>query len=136
MRTGISNTSINVFSYSDARQTVTIPANAASATLKFYANTYSSELPDRPLPDLPNSANFGDEVLSEDVQYLLILQYETWIDTLLWQRRSDQTWVSYTYDLKKYAGKTISLQFGTFNNGYGGITNMFFDEVTLQVCTP
>ena len=34
---------------------------------------------------------------------------------------------------KPYNGWPIRLQFGTFNNGYGGVTSMYVDDVTL--CT-
>lgn len=137
MLTGILNPAINIYSYSDARQTVIVPVNAVSAKLNFYAYTYSGESPSRPVPEIPSSSVLSEVALSEDVQYLLVLDaYQYWIDTLLWQRNNNQSWVGYTFDLMKYAGKMISLQFGTFNNGYDGRTYMFFDEVSLTVCTP
>ena len=75
--------------------------------------------------------------LEYDVQYLLILdKYGAWIDYLLWQCEDDQQWLPFSYDLSAYAGQTISLQFGTYNTGVGGVTSMYIDEVSLEVCWP
>jgi hypothetical protein len=35
-----------------------------------------------------------------------------------------------------FAGQNIMLYFGTYNNGRYGVTSMFVDDVTLQVCAP
>jgi bacillopeptidase F (M6 metalloprotease family) len=43
-------------------------------------------------------------------------------------------WTNMSFDLSGYAGTTIILQWGTFNNGTNGITSMYVDDVTLQVC--
>jgi hypothetical protein len=49
-------------------------------------------------------------------------------------------WTSYQYDLMKYAGRTLYVYFGTFNNGWLGWQNsstaMFVDDVSLIVCKP
>lgn len=76
---------------------------------------------------------------SSDVQYLLVLdQYYNWIDTILWQRSNAQIWQYYQYNLNVYPhdlrGFPIRLQFGTFNNGYSGVTSMFVDDVSLVTC--
>jgi bacillopeptidase F (M6 metalloprotease family) len=39
-----------------------------------------------------------------------------------------------TYDLTVYAGSTIKLQFGTYNDGFGGVTAMYVDDVSMQIC--
>jgi hypothetical protein len=73
--------------------------------------------------------------LPYDVQYVLILDvYEAWIDTLVWQARDDRAWRDYEIDLSEYRGRTIRLQFGAYNTGYGGVTAMYLDEVSLEVC--
>ena len=73
--------------------------------------------------------------MSFDVQYLLILdQNQNWIDTLVWMRSNSKQWTNMTFDLSDYAGWKIMLQWGTYNNGTGGITSMYVDDVTLQSC--
>lgn len=135
MRTGIINVLDNRYSYSDAAQYVSIPASAASATLSLWVYAISSENTTLALPPITQGKAFGEEALASDVQYVLILdQNNIWIDTLIWQRSNAQQWVQYTFDLKKYAGRTIRLQFGTFNDGVSGITAMYVDDVTLDVC--
>ncbi len=137
MRTGIVNATHNRYSYSDARQTVTIPSNATSARLGFYVYASSAELDTVPLAAKPESLNFGEDALGSDVQYLLVLDAaETWIDTLVWQRSNTQAWIYHEYDLKKFAGRTIKLQFGVYNDGYNGITSMYYDDVALNICAP
>ncbi len=136
MRTGIINALDNRYSYSDAAQYVTIPSSAASATLSLWVYASSSEWNTLSLPSITLGKAFGEEALASDVQYVLILdQNNIWIDTLIWQRSNAQQWVQYTFDLKKYAGRTIRLQFGTYNDGGGGITAMYVDDVVLNVCT-
>jgi hypothetical protein len=135
MRTGIYYYSHNRYSYSDFRQTVNIPASSSSATLSFWAYPISGEAYYAPVPERPTSSEFGQEAMSGDVQYLLILDYwGNWIDTLLWQRSNAQYWQYYTFNLIRYAGSTIKIQFGTYNNGYGGVTSMYVDDVSLWAC--
>jgi hypothetical protein len=92
------------------------------------------DLPLAPMPD-PESTVWGREPLASDVQYLLILdQYYNWIDTLLWMRDDSSQWEYIEFDLEDYAGWFIYLQWGTYNDGWGGITSMYVDDVSLQVC--
>jgi bacillopeptidase F (M6 metalloprotease family) len=57
-----------------------------------------------------------------------------WIDTLYYDLSDNQKWENESIDVMKYAGKTIKIQFTTFNNGGGGVTSMYVDDVTLEVC--
>ncbi len=75
-----------------------------------------------------------------DAQYILVLdKYGYMIDTLWWKSnptRNDETWDSNAHDLMAYKGKTIYLQFGVYNNGWDGITSMFVDDASVEICTP
>ncbi len=117
MQTGIINPWHNRYSYSDFGQSTVVPNAPASAILKFYAYMKSGDY--------------------QDKQYLLVLNnWGYWIDTLLWQSGGNTAgWVEVTRDLrlKSYNGWPIKLQWGTYNNGWGGVTSMFIDDVTL--CT-
>ncbi len=135
MRTGIVDPAQNTYSYSDFRQVVSIPSSAHHVTLGMWVYAYSSEsaLGNLPMPE--RTQYFGLEPMQSDAQYLLVLdQYQNWIDTLVWMRSSSQSWTNMQVDLSRYAGWTIMLQWGTYNNGTGGITSMYVDDVNLQAC--
>ena len=135
MRTGIVFSAHNRFSYSDARQTVSIPVGVSSAKLDMWVFPASGEPANALLPNMPQSETFGAQALSNDVQYVLLLdRFGNWIDTLLWQRSNAQTWTFHEFDLSAYRGATIKVQFGTFNDGLNGVTSMYVDDVSLQVC--
>jgi hypothetical protein len=135
MRTGIVDPADNTYSYSDFRQVVTIPSNANHITLGMWVYPTSSETPLGNLPLPMRTQFFGQVQMSSDVQYLLILdQNQNWIDTLVWMRSNSNQWTHMSFDLSKYAGWKIMLQWGTYNNGTGGITSMYVDDVTLQTC--
>jgi len=136
MRTGIPFAAYNRYSYSDAGQAVSIPANTTSATLGLWVYPVSTEVTNQALPSSqPTGGLFGTEAMANDVQYVLILDaYGNWVDTLLWQRSNAQAWTYHQFDLTKYAGYTIRVQFGTYNDGLGGVTSMYVDDVSLQAC--
>jgi hypothetical protein len=136
MRTGIPFAAYNRYSYSDAGQAVSIPANTTSATLGLWVYPVSTEVTNQVLPSSqPTGGMFGTEAMANDVQYVLILDaYGNWVDTLLWQRSNAQAWTYHQFDLTKYAGYTIRVQFGTYNDGLGGVTSMYVDDVSLQAC--
>ncbi|MBN1146190.1 MAG: carboxypeptidase regulatory-like domain-containing protein [Anaerolineales bacterium] len=135
MRSGIVYQSHNRYSYSDFRQTVSIPSGASSAVLSFWAYSISGESYSLPESERPTAAEFGESAMAGDVQYLLVLDYYgNWLDTLLWRRSNEQYWRYFQYNLTAYAGQTILLQWGTYNNGWDGVTAMYVDDVFLQAC--
>jgi hypothetical protein len=137
MRTGITYAGDNRYSYSDFRQAVHIPSGAAVATARFWLYTLSGEAKNLSQPEMitPTGRPFEETTLAGDVQYALVLdQYQNWIGTLVWQRTDEGYWHYYEFDLRPYAGKTIYLQFGTYNDGYNGISSMYVDDVSLDDC--
>lgn len=135
MRVGIINPAHNVQTYSSTSQWVTIPANASSATLSFWWYPVSGEsfwvAPQNwAAPPIP------DEPLADDAQFVIVYEQNNTQHTLLFQRRNDQTWLPSQFDLMPFAGQTIRIYFGVFNNGYSGVTGMYVDDVSLQVCRP
>ncbi len=138
MRTGILNAADNRYSYSDFRQRLSIPAGAPSAQASFWLYTLSGEALNLAQPEAitPTGRPFEETPLSGDVQYVLVLDHDqNWIDTLVWQRSDEGYWHSFQFDLRKYAGSTIYLQFGTYNDGVYGVSSMFVDDVSLLGCT-
>jgi hypothetical protein len=116
-RVGAATTSDSITepSYSSAQQDLSIPADAITATLSFARYRYS-----------------GD---ASDLQYVVVLS-GTGTDYLVFDRVNDPQWLSGTFDLLEYAGQTITVRFGAYNNGSGGTTGMAIDDVHTQICVP
>ncbi len=117
MRVGIVELGDNRESYSSARQMVTIPSDAISATLHFWLYLLSG-------------------ASSADVQYVMILDEDGQeVEMLISQRRDDRQWMSHQFDLTPYAGWTVELYFGVYNDGSDGVTAIYVDDVSLEICT-
>jgi len=134
MRVGVDNRPNVYAGYSSARQEVTIPADAISATLQCYVYPISGEAvqasQDQVLAQDANAAG--------DAQYLLLLDPDTGaiIDVLFWQLSNTQQWQQHTFDLTGYAGQMIKLHFGVHNDTAGGRTGMYVDNVSLVIKRP
>lgn len=140
MRTGI-NLADNIYSYSSAWQPVVIPNDSTSAELTFYYKPQTSEsVTSRLISNLANLANHPFENIESDPyidqQMAMILNEDTTHDrTLMSVLSNSQTWTaSETYNLMNYKGKTIWVAFTTYNDGSGGKTAMYVDDVVLEVC--
>jgi PKD repeat protein len=119
LRVGIVNPDDNVRGDSIARQTLSIPANAQSVTLRFWLYT----------------AIFGSGPDDSDVQRVLIQDpLGNPIQTLLAQHTDMQMWTLYEFDLSGYTGESIRLVFDVYNNGTGNVTAMYVDDVSVQAC--
>ena len=137
MRVGIVAASHNRESYSSARQAVTIPTDAVSATLRFWLYPLSGEQGDPAFPAQPLAATVQEAALDGDVQYVLVLnESNEWIGTLVWQLSDQRKWKQHQFDLLAYAGRTIKLQFGAYNDGWDGVTATYVDDVSLEICRP
>ncbi len=142
MRTGIYYDYHNRYSYSDVRQTVSIPAGYNTATLRFWGYQMTTPYALSKENDLalaaslaPTSPLLGMEAVSGDVQYVLVLdQWGNWIDTLVWERVNAPYWRQWQINLNRFRGQTIMLQFGAYNNGSGGVTSFYVDDVSLLAC--
>jgi hypothetical protein len=51
-----------------------------------------------------------------------------------WSARDENSWVKLQFDLSKYTGQTVRILFGTYNDGVGGKTAMWVDDVFLDAC--
>lgn len=151
VRTGITKSADNRYSYSSTRQLVTIPADSTSVTLRVWLYPLSGEALTsanlqkgiQPLAARPTGPDFESQFIAGDLQYVLVLDPgsdpedpadDTLIETLLWMRSDAQQWQFYTFDLLDYAGETIKIQVGTYNDGYSGITAMYADDIALEAC--
>ncbi len=146
MRTGIAQGGANVASYSPIEQAVAFPAGLSSATLTFWRYNVNGDAsmaaaagwqPDPAF--LPRTeADRVDIVQAADYFYALAILPDGAIDYLFTETANAPSWraKSITLDVSRYAGKAIRLQFGTYNNGTGGISRTFVDDVSLILCPP
>jgi hypothetical protein len=44
------------------------------------------------------------------------------------------SWLYNEFGMKKYAGRTLRIAFQTYNDGLGGVTQLYVDDVSLEVC--
>ena len=140
MRMGIAQVDVQVYSYSDARQAVTIPADATKARLVGYLYALSGEPLAMPLSSPPVAADALTQLAAaddSDVQYVVVLNRHGYLwSALLWQREDERGWRRHEFDLRPYAGHEISIQAGVYNNGIEGVTAMYMDDMSLEVCVP
>jgi photosystem II stability/assembly factor-like uncharacterized protein len=144
LRIGIDNGS-NVYAYSSARQVVTVPADTISATLSFYVYPVSGNPAVASQRQVFRQNDTGSiqpaspvRIASGDAQYLLVLEPSgtaIW-ETLFWDLSNAQSWQHHTLDLTSYAGQTILLHFGVYNDGAGGRTGMYIDNASLVIERP
>ena len=114
IRLGIPPDGVNTYSYSSVEQQVTIPAGIASATLSYWY---------RPLSDDAGT----------DYSYVLLRDAAgRW--HALRSVRGSAGWQRSTHDLSAYAGQTITLRFGVYNDGRGGVSALYVDDASLELC--
>ncbi|MBN1661283.1 MAG: hypothetical protein JXA93_23015, partial [Anaerolineae bacterium] len=124
----------NTYTYSSARHAVSIPADVESAMLKAYVYPLSGEAGARAAGAAWQSGQRVDAAACPgDAQYLLLLDDQTGeiVENLFWERTNDRHWYELTFDLAAYAGRGLVLHFGVCNDGQGGRTGMFVDDVSL-----
>jgi hypothetical protein len=111
----------NYNGYSSARVPFVVPVDATSVTLT--------------MQYLPKSGtNPGS-----DGQYIGILDSGgEYIRSIIpyGQITNATTWAELTFDLAEYKGQTIYLYVGAKNDGAGGATSLYVDEVSIQACVP
>jgi hypothetical protein len=76
--------------------------------------------------------------IAGDGQYAAVIDRYTneVLQWLFWVRKNDQAWITNTpISLAAWAGKTIKLEIGTYNDGYGGVSSAFFDDINVSICT-
>ena len=111
------------FGYAIVSQQVTIPAPVSQARLSFW---YWPRREDGTGP-LTHSRQFV-ELLDGNGQLL---------ETLIESSADAADWQYAEFDVTKYAGQTVTVEFGVFHDGnalYGKRTAMFVDDVSLGVC--
>jgi hypothetical protein len=108
----------DIESYSSVRQVVTIPGNAARATLSFWYYPISQD------------------AIQSDWQEALILDTNlNLLAPVMKLNSNSHDWTPQTFDLTPYKGQPIILYFNVYNNGVGNRkTVMYLDDVSVKVC--
>lgn len=127
-------------SYSDARQWIRIPSDAISVTLRMWWHPRTEEQAS-PLIERCTRGNCptgdlsaGPLPASHDLQYVLAVRPNWSFEWLLRGKASSSDWQPLEFDLTRYAGRTVAVQFGVYNDSGGGLTSMFVDDVEVWVC--
>jgi len=135
--TGIQDSGDNIFSYSSVSQDITIPQNIDSATLTFWHFSQSSEVSQPVLPLFLQKYIFSLKPELYDWQYVIAIDPSdpdnpTW----LFSTTNDNTrqWVKETIDIGYLEGDSYILRFSTHNDGSGGVSAMFVDDIILEIC--
>jgi photosystem II stability/assembly factor-like uncharacterized protein len=110
--------------YSSVRQTVTIPDDALTATLRFY---YLPKTEESVGAD-PQAVTALSAAVNGDLQYGMILETG---EFLFYELVDADRWLSRTLDLSDHIGTSITLHFGVVNDGQHGHTGMVLDDVSL-----
>jgi hypothetical protein len=114
MRLGITSGD-NVYSYSSCQQAVEIPSGVAQADLSFYYF---------PMMDAPGGDWLYFCILDANTD--VALQCHTWIVV-------NGSWQQNTFSLLSYAGLQVKVHFGVRNDGTGGLSSVYLDDVELWV---
>jgi hypothetical protein len=135
MQVGIIDPAQDKLSYSSAQQVIAIPSDAESASLRFWLYTQSYE-PEAGTSTVPVLGPLS--TLAEDAQYVFVYDSDgNILRRRYWQPPlDDRAWTEYSIDLSAFAGQTVKLYFGVYNDGDGAPTGMYVDEVTLVACPP
>jgi len=150
VRTGIDPVTTNRNSYSSVRQQVTIPINAYKVKLRYNYYAISGELlygkeadPETLTKFTKVGEPFRTETCPQDTMYIVTTdKYGNYIETLASWLSNSQTWIYGVCGLLggcneyEYRGQTIMIEFGTCNDGWGGVSAMYVDDVELEVCVP
>lgn len=137
LRAGIIYPPDNRYSYSSAQQTLFIPGGA-SALLSFqlFATTTGARADKLTPPAIVPTSPLDREQLADDVQMVLLFDGSGQRHVLLFQRQWYSAWQRHSFDLSAFRGQTVTLYFGVFNNGTGGVTGMYVDDVVVEGCAP
>jgi hypothetical protein len=68
------------------------------------------------------------------MQYLLLLKEDGSYDILMWERTGATDWRRRELSLDAYRGQQATIRFGVHNDGKGGLTAMYVDDVSLTLC--
>jgi hypothetical protein len=110
LQTGIDLAAENVYSYSSTEQSFRVPAGQGTKLRYWYQG----------------------QVDSGDYAYVLLQPGGEGWRLLLFDRVGVATWSQGVHDLSAYAGQVVRLRFGTYNDGRGGVSAVYIDDVSVM----
>jgi hypothetical protein len=110
LQTGIGDQLENVYSYSSVDQRIALPATG-DVVLRYW---------------------FQAQIAEGDRAYVLLRPDGGSWWTVQLTRRSVAPWTEGVYSLNAYRGKTVSLRYGTYNDGRGDVSAMYVDDVSIR----
>ncbi len=113
LQTGIEAAGLNVYSFSSAEQTVALP-EGDRFTLRYW---------------------YRAQIAPGDHAYVFLRPEGGNWQILQILKETNPAWVQATHNLDVQAGQTVTLRFGTFNNGREDVSAMYVDEASIQACT-
>ncbi|NLS77741.1 MAG: DUF11 domain-containing protein [Chloroflexi bacterium] len=106
----------NQMSYSQSWQWVPLPIQAQQITLSFWYYPLSADA-------------------QGDRQYAQVLDTGGGpLESVMWVGADDRQWLRREYALDGYRGQAVRLHFGVYNDGEGGVTAMYVDDVSVRAC--
>jgi len=137
--TGIFDLEDNTYSWSSGYQIVDIPSAGDLSSLTFWNYPRSGESTIQRLSAYiwARINSFSpDTPLAFDMQYVAVEDLTAGTDpvVIFWQISNSREWEKVELDLSSYEGHTVNLWFTSYNDGYDGVTSMFIDDVSLEVC--
>jgi len=104
------------FSYSSARQAFQVPPSCTSFRMTFWYYPVSEDT-------------------AHGQQYVLLLDADKkYLETIMWTASDARQWESYEYEVVGHQGETLWIHLGVHNDGEGGASAMYVDDVDLQLC--
>ena len=155
MLLGVRSPTTDTYCHSSAYQLVHVPADATWVRLGFWYKPFSEESPWQKAKDVTwegyapareegSSKQAGSLSEAElesglwnayDWQEALILNSSYGLlEVVMRQRSNSGTWGYWSHDLSAYRGQDIVIYFNVFNNGWGGRTRMYIDDVSVLSC--
>jgi hypothetical protein len=139
-RLGIAPPAAPFYSHSTVYQSVSIPLNAESVTLRFWWKRFTegTAMGRMSHPALAEGTTLSTLGYDEDLQEVLLLDDRLRnVLEILWRGRSnDGVWVEETFDLSGWRGYTVELYFNAYNDDAADRTWMYVDDVSVEVCLP
>lgn len=111
LQTGILDPAENVYSFSSAEQVFRVPVGQGIKLRYWYQGPLSSG----------------------DYAYVMMQREGGGWSILLFRREGQAAWAMAEHDLSAFAGRQVRLRFGTYNDGRGGVSAMYVDDVSVLV---
>ncbi len=138
MLTGIPVGGTNQIAFTEIFQEVSLPSGADKAELSFWIYTTSSVTTTELNALGPLDFDSIDTVMipQTDQQYAYILDEDGDVERVLLKMYASNAnaWLHYSFNVSAYLGDTIQILFGTYNDGIGGSSAIYIDDVILETC--